>query len=80
MYRLGISILIASSLLGQNRPPQRAVPAGRAEVMYYNGNIITMDPERPAAEALTIAQGRFRAVGTTQKSDEQSAPPPSRST
>ncbi len=67
MYRLGISILIASSLLGQNRPPQRAVPAGRAEVMYYNGNIITMDPERPVAEALTIAQGRFRAVGTTQE-------------
>ena len=67
MYRCAVTILIAGALLGQNRPPQREVPRSRAEVMYYNGKIITMDPDRPIAEAVTIAQGRFRAVGTTQE-------------
>lgn len=35
--------------------------------MYYNGKIITMDPEQPVAEALTLADGRILAVGTTQQ-------------
>ena len=60
-------LLLCAALGAQTFPPARSVPGGRAEVMYYNGNIVTMDPEQPIAEAVTIADGRIRAVGTTQE-------------
>jgi len=66
--RLSLSFLLPLVLLSaQSFPPRPEIPAGRAEVMYHNGKIITMDPENPIAEAVTIAAGRIRAVGTTQQ-------------
>lgn len=66
--RLSLTLLLPCGLLfGQTFPPEPEVPAGRAEVMYHNGKIITMDPDNPIAEAVTIADGRIRAVGTTQQ-------------
>lgn len=68
MCRFLLSFLLPLALAsGQTFPPQPEVPTGRAEVMYHNGKIITMDPENPVAEAVTIAAGRIRAVGTTQQ-------------
>jgi predicted amidohydrolase YtcJ len=42
------------------------VPAIReeAELVVHGGNIITMDPAQPRAEAVAIARGRFIAVGS----------------
>ncbi len=61
-----LAALILPALLTAE-PRRRVIPAGRAETMYYNGKIITMWPERPIAEAVTMAGGRFLAVGTTQQ-------------
>ena len=55
-------------------PRKRSVPAGPAEVMYYNGKIITMSAQAPVVEALTIAGGRFLAVGTTQQVGRTAGP------
>ncbi|MEM6741891.1 MAG: amidohydrolase [Pseudomonadota bacterium] len=35
-----------------------------ADTILFNGKITTMDPERPEASALAIAEGRIEAVGT----------------
>ena len=35
----------------------------RADVVLYNGNIHTMDPANPAADAIAIYGGHFLAVG-----------------
>ena len=48
-------------------PRQKVIPDGPADTMYYNGKIITMWDEKPIVEAVTIANGRFLAVGTTQE-------------
>ncbi len=65
--RFVLPFAVLSTLQAQSFPPVREVPGGRAELLYYNGKIVTMDPERPLAEAVTIANGRIRAVGTTQE-------------
>ncbi len=36
-----------------------------AEVVLWNGRIVTMDPAQPHAEAVALAGGRFLAVGTS---------------
>ena len=43
--------------------------AGRTEpeVLLLNGNILTMDPALPRAEALAVAGGRLFAVGTNEE-------------
>lgn len=66
MRLLACLLLFGSTLAAQNFPPVREIPAARADVMYYNANIITMNPEMPRAEAMTISGDRIRAVGTTQ--------------
>ena len=38
-----------------------------AELILVNGNIITMYPEQPKAQAVAIKHGRFAAVGTNQQ-------------
>ncbi|HZT38461.1 MAG TPA: amidohydrolase family protein, partial [Bryobacteraceae bacterium] len=42
-----------------------AAIAQQADLIYYNGKIITMWPERPSAEAVAIAGDRFIAVGAS---------------
>ncbi len=37
------------------------------ERILYNGNFITMDSARPAAQAVAIARGRFLAVGSNRE-------------
>lgn len=40
----------------------RAQPE-RAEILFRNGTVLTMDPARPRAEAVAVAGGRILAVG-----------------
>jgi hypothetical protein len=65
-FLTGILLLTDAAL--QAQPAQRApyIPEGRADVLYYNGKIITMWDEMPVAEALAIGGGRILAVGDTQ--------------
>ena len=75
-YRL-IPLILLVALLpleDQNPKRKRVIPDSRAEVMYYNGKIITLWPERPIAEAVTIAEGRILAVGTTQQVGRTTGP------
>src|SRR5215471_15431203 len=39
----------------------------RPDLLLVNGNIHTMDPANPRAEAVAIAGGRFLAVGSMQE-------------
>ena len=65
--------LLAAVVSAQSRT-RREVPNSRAEVMYYNGKIITMWDKVPIAEAVTIAEGRILAVGTTQEVGRTTGP------
>jgi predicted amidohydrolase YtcJ len=65
--------LIAAVVSAQSRT-RREVPDARAEVMYYNGKIITLWDKVPVAEAVTIAEGRIVAVGTTQEVGRTTGP------
>jgi predicted amidohydrolase YtcJ len=41
----------------------------RADLILYNGNVHTMDPANPEADAVAISDGRFLAVGTKAEID-----------
>ncbi len=73
---LYIALLAASTpgLQGQGWPPSADVPAGPADTLYYNGKIITMWPERPVVESMTVATGRVLDVGTTQAVGRKTGP------
>jgi hypothetical protein len=65
------AIFLAAAGLPAQPGPQRAprapfVPDGAADVLYYNGKIITMWEEMPVAESVAIGGGRILAVGDTQ--------------
>ncbi len=59
-------LLLCAAAMPQQWPPEREVPAGPADTLYYNGKIITMWEERPVVESMTVASGRVLDVGTTQ--------------
>src|ERR1700677_1054514 len=42
-----------------------ASAAYAADAIYINGNVITVDPAKPHAEAFAVTNGRFSAVGST---------------
>ena len=68
------SLLVAASLCAQQWPPQRSIPEGPADTLYYNGKIVTMWPERPVVECMTVASGRVLDVGTTQVVGRKTGP------
>lgn len=41
-----------------------ATRAAATDTVYYNGTIITMDDDRPLAEAVAVSEGRIVAVGS----------------
>ena len=59
-------VLLGAAAMPQQWPPEREVPAGPADTLYYNGKIITMWDERPVVESMTVSSGRVLDVGTTQ--------------
>ena len=65
---------MTAGLQGQGWPPSAEVPAGPADTLYYNGKIITMWPERPVVESMTVASGRVLDVGTTQVVGRKTGP------
>ncbi len=69
-----IVLLVAATALSQQWPPQREVPAGPADALYYNGKIVTMWPERPLVECMPVADGRILNVGTTQVVGRRAGP------
>ena len=66
MRLLVLLLLVGSVARPQQWPPQRDIPAGPADTLYYNGKIITMWDERPVVESMTVSSGRILDVGTTQ--------------
>ena len=73
--RYAVLVLLAAVAgWGQQWPPRREVPAGPADTLYYNGKIITMWPERPVVESMTVAAGRILDVGTTQVVGRRTGP------
>ncbi len=39
----------------------------RADTIYYNAKVVTVDEERPLAEAVAISGDRFLAVGSNEE-------------
>ncbi len=67
-------LALAGMSAQQEWPPQREVPQGPADALYYNGKIVTMWPERPVVESMTVAAGRILDVGTTQLVGRKAGP------
>ncbi len=42
-------------------------PAAAADMILWGGNVITMDPRKPAAEAVAVKDGRFLGIGEGQR-------------
>jgi predicted amidohydrolase YtcJ len=57
MPRLLSLLLLTSAFLTSSAWP--------ADAIYVNGNVITVDPAKPYAEAFAVTNGRFSAIGTT---------------
>ncbi len=79
-YRWRLPALAAALLLStglgtaQHAPPRREIPAGPADAIYYNGKIVTMQPDRPFVESMTIAGGLILDIGTTQITGRKTGP------
>lgn len=71
-----VLLLLAAAVTAwpQEWPPKRNVPEGPADTIYYNGKIVTMWPERPVVECMTVADGRVLDVGTTQMVGRKTGP------
>ncbi|MDE0628283.1 MAG: amidohydrolase [Bryobacterales bacterium] len=69
-----LGLLIAAAAAAEEWPPQRSVPEGPADFLYYNGKIVTMWDERPVVESMTVASGRILDVGTTQLVGRKAGP------
>lgn len=67
------SLLILSSARPAGGAGERGVAGARekegktVEALFYNGRIITMDPQRPVAEAIFARGGRIAGVGSTEE-------------
>ena len=48
------------------RLPRPPLPSGPPDVVLYNAHVVTMDPARPRARAVGLAEGRIQAVGDGQ--------------
>ena len=66
MRLVTLLLLLGAAAMPQQWPPEREVPAGPADTLYYNGTIITMWDEQPVVESMTVSSGRVLDVGTTQ--------------
>ena len=44
--------------------PKARAQGPRADVLFRNGTVITMDPSRPRAQALAVSGGKIMAVGS----------------
>jgi predicted amidohydrolase YtcJ len=51
-----LSVLFAAAALAQQPP----------DAIYYNANVVTLDPARPTAQAVSIRAGRFLDTGSTE--------------
>ncbi len=74
MRCIPLLLLVAATAWPQAWPPLREIPTSPADVLYYNGKIITMWPERPVVESMTIAAGRVLDVGITQVVGRKTGP------
>jgi predicted amidohydrolase YtcJ len=52
---LAVSAVLPAAVRAQSR---------RAEILFRNGSVITMDPAKPAAQAVAVADGKIMAVGS----------------
>lgn len=46
---------------------RRAPQAAAADLVFWGGNVITLDPGKPAAEAVAVKGGRFLAAGPDEE-------------
>lgn len=66
MKKINVFVLfaLAVSLLDCNSGQQGISVSGTDDAIYINGTVITVDTNRPYAEAFAVVNGRFSAVGT----------------
>jgi len=56
-------MLVAASVAAAT--PSAPAAASEPDVIVYNGNVWTLDPDKPTAQAVAIAGGRIQAVGSS---------------
>ena len=69
-YAMGFLMLFcltASSALGQGAQDLPAEVIAYADVVFYNGKVLTADEEFSIEEAVAIRDGKFLAVGSSER-------------
>ena len=56
-------VVISSTTFAESRNDDAAIP-GRGIVLVVNADIVTMDPDKPSAEAMAVSGDRILAIGT----------------
>ncbi len=51
----------------QSRIPTPSIPVEPAEIIFFNGNIITIEKDQPLAQAVAIRDNLIQAVGTDEE-------------
>ena len=64
-----MSLIVVISACSKQTPstqstPAPAVPVTTATVVYFNGDIVTVNTALPSAEAVAVRDGRILAVGS----------------
>ena len=50
--------------LQPDTPPATGLPLGMPTLIFHNGTLLTMDPDRPGAQAIAIQKDTILAVGS----------------
>jgi len=66
MYKKVLSAVLASSLAFMLGCKSSPTPANTADVIYTNGNILTMDDSHPSANGVAIKDGKILLVGSNE--------------
>lgn len=72
-FKHPLASLLAAIAVVAFAPDLRASPSS-PELIIHNGNVWTLDPDRPTAQAVSIAEGRILAVGSSSELLASSGP------
>jgi predicted amidohydrolase YtcJ len=62
---LGLGALLAAPAIGLAAPATKSRSALEPDLVLVNGNVLTIDPDAPVAEAFAVKNGRFVAIGSS---------------
>jgi len=65
---------VISAILLLASQPHAALAADAADMLFINGTVVTMDPDRPSATVVAVKDGKILAVGGPELASAYTAP------